>query len=137
MIVAFLILKYSALLMASIASSPHERQGFFALLILNSLLDLLFVSACIVWNQQQEHIRRLSRGVVKQRDPVVANPACAVKITRCTICHEHTAAGNGQRLPCGHIFHRTCIHAWFKHQRTCPMCRRRYDDTRALGHVPW
>ncbi|KAL7669263.1 hypothetical protein ACOME3_009927 [Neoechinorhynchus agilis] len=28
-----------------------------------------------------------------------------------------------RRLPCNHIFHRSCLHAWFQRQQTCPTCR--------------
>lgn len=31
--------------------------------------------------------------------------------------------GSVKRLPCGHIFHTSCLRNWFQRQQTCPTCR--------------
>lgn len=51
----------------------------------------------------------------------------------CIICREEmmpqsdppatVAPGTIKRLPCGHIFHATCLRNWFQRQQTCPTCR--------------
>ena len=54
----------------------------------------------------------------------------------CIICREEmlgTTLINGQvinpgsglskKLPCGHIFHVSCLRSWFQRQQTCPTCR--------------
>ena len=28
-----------------------------------------------------------------------------------------------KKLPCGHIFHTSCLRSWFQRQQTCPTCR--------------
>ncbi|VDL59538.1 unnamed protein product [Hymenolepis diminuta] len=33
------------------------------------------------------------------------------------------APGTIKRLPCGHIFHTSCLRNWFQRQQTCPTCR--------------
>lgn len=30
---------------------------------------------------------------------------------------------HSKKLPCGHIFHSTCLRSWFQRQQTCPTCR--------------
>lgn len=30
---------------------------------------------------------------------------------------------SSKKLPCGHIFHTTCLRSWFQRQQTCPTCR--------------
>lgn len=40
----------------------------------------------------------------------------------CIICREDMVS-NSKKLPCGHIFHTTCLRSWFQRQQTCPTCR--------------
>lgn len=40
----------------------------------------------------------------------------------CIICREDMIA-NSKKLPCGHIFHTSCLRSWFQRQQTCPTCR--------------
>nr|CAB3266772.1 E3 ubiquitin-protein ligase synoviolin-like [Phallusia mammillata] len=53
----------------------------------------------------------------------------------CIICREEmnapaadaqpmqNATGVNKKLPCGHIFHASCLRSWFQRQQTCPTCR--------------
>jgi len=41
----------------------------------------------------------------------------------CIICRETMTASTCKKLPCGHIFHRSCLRGWFLRQQTCPTCR--------------
>uniref|UniRef100_A0A1A9WRM9 RING-type E3 ubiquitin transferase n=1 Tax=Glossina brevipalpis TaxID=37001 RepID=A0A1A9WRM9_9MUSC len=40
----------------------------------------------------------------------------------CIICREDMI-NHSKKLPCGHIFHTTCLRSWFQRQQTCPTCR--------------
>ncbi|GFR62737.1 E3 ubiquitin-protein ligase synoviolin [Elysia marginata] len=40
----------------------------------------------------------------------------------CIICREEMTSGC-KKLPCGHIFHTSCLRSWFQRQQTCPTCR--------------
>ncbi|XP_055384436.1 E3 ubiquitin-protein ligase HRD1 [Condylostylus longicornis] len=40
----------------------------------------------------------------------------------CIICREDMI-NNSKKLPCGHIFHTSCLRSWFQRQQTCPTCR--------------
>ncbi|XP_055901903.1 E3 ubiquitin-protein ligase HRD1 [Eupeodes corollae] len=40
----------------------------------------------------------------------------------CIICREDMIV-NSKKLPCGHIFHTSCLRSWFQRQQTCPTCR--------------
>lgn len=31
--------------------------------------------------------------------------------------------GSIKKLPCDHIFHKSCLRSWFQRQQTCPTCR--------------
>ena len=49
-------------------------------------------------------------------------------VIECSICYNEIASTFlTQQLPCGHKFHKTCIHKWFvqaHYPKTCPLCRR-------------
>ena len=42
--------------------------------------------------------------------------------TVCIICREDMVQ-RCKKLPCGHIFHTTCLRSWFQRQQVCPTCR--------------
>ena len=46
--------------------------------------------------------------------------------TDCCICMEPVK--RRFILPCGHVFHRKCVHTWFKEQQTCPVCRSNVEE---------
>jgi hypothetical protein len=42
----------------------------------------------------------------------------------CIICREDMAIAAGlKKLPCGHVFHLSCLRSWLERQQTCPICR--------------
>ena len=47
----------------------------------------------------------------------------------CSICLERLQFGTlVKRLPCGHMFHESCIVAWLQINFTCPFCRQTAVD---------
>ena len=53
---------------------------------------------------------------------------CEVRViipSECAICLEDCNM-IWKRLPCGHMFHRSCIRKWMKNKKTCPLCRREF-----------
>lgn len=60
--------------------------------------------------------------------PVAAPPAPDLQTVFtagvCTVCLEPFDAGKGaKRMPCGHLYHDTCISTWLAQDRSCPICR--------------
>lgn len=56
----------------------------------------------------------------------------------CAICHAllpHPTKGSAlsqpKQLPCGHIFHFSCLRDWLFHSESCPMCRQSLSDCMA------
>ncbi|KAI0979076.1 hypothetical protein GJ496_011865 [Pomphorhynchus laevis] len=42
----------------------------------------------------------------------------------CIICRDEMQVNQiCKKLPCNHIFHRSCLRSWFQRQQTCPTCR--------------
>lgn len=80
--------------------------------------------------------RLLYRFVVATRDMEHRYPALTSSDVAqlgdptCIICREEfvpTPASEGdvaRKLPCGHVFHFRCLHAWLERQQSCPTCRR-------------
>jgi len=42
----------------------------------------------------------------------------------CTICFDKLLVGDpALRIPCGHLFHKDCVHKWLESSNQCPVCR--------------
>ncbi|XP_076893860.1 uncharacterized protein LOC143545985 [Bidens hawaiensis] len=58
--------------------------------------------------------------VVKSLERVVVDDPGLV----CVICKDDMRAGGVvNRLPCGHVYHGSCIVPWLSARNTCPLCR--------------
>jgi len=48
--------------------------------------------------------------------------------TQCMVCLSNFATGEEVRqLPCGHVFHATCIDEWLRRCTDCPICKANVD----------
>ena len=68
-------------------------------------------------------------------DDLVANlpTVAAVEGVICSVCVEGFRAeekrgGRGKQVPCGHVYHETCISKWLSHSNSCPLCRSTIFD---------
>ncbi|KAF0700904.1 Aste57867_8590 [Aphanomyces stellatus] len=52
--------------------------------------------------------------------------ACADQDDECVVC-MNTVADASLVLPCGHVFHESCIGAWLRLRSTCPTCRYQFE----------
>ncbi|CAL8074275.1 unnamed protein product [Calicophoron daubneyi] len=43
----------------------------------------------------------------------------------CAVCWEKL--NDARQLPCGHIFHVSCLHMWIERSANCPVCRNLFD----------
>ncbi|KAL6221875.1 hypothetical protein ACLB2K_005267 [Fragaria x ananassa] len=49
---------------------------------------------------------------------------CSVCVEGFRAAEEGGAGGRaGKQVPCGHIYHETCIAKWLSHSNSCPLCR--------------
>ena len=51
------------------------------------------------------------------------------KQPNCSIClnEDESAEEIVVRLPCAHVYHKSCIAAWLTKKNFCPMCRTEFD----------
>lgn len=45
----------------------------------------------------------------------------------CAICWDHLDAA--RKLPCGHLFHNSCLRSWLEQDTSCPTCRQALSDS--------
>uniref|UniRef100_A0A2C9KM42 RING-type domain-containing protein n=1 Tax=Biomphalaria glabrata TaxID=6526 RepID=A0A2C9KM42_BIOGL len=45
----------------------------------------------------------------------------------CAICWEKMESA--RKLPCGHLFHNSCLRSWLEQDSSCPTCRTRLSET--------
>ena len=56
----------------------------------------------------------------------------------CVVCLDAVREGEPvKRLPCGHVFHSSCIDPWLLEEKAvCPTCRKGvFDDDESVGGV--
>ena len=51
----------------------------------------------------------------------------SIGVADCSICQESIRV-DASRLPCGHVFHATCLVPWLWTHRSCPNCRHGADE---------
>lgn len=55
--------------------------------------------------------------------------------TQCSICLDDIH-NEVHQTTCGHIFHESCINAWFETSNVCPLCRTTLHSTSTLTLTP-
>ena len=58
----------------------------------------------------------------------------------CAVCLDAIREGEPvKRLPCGHVFHSSCVDPWLMEEKAvCPICRKGvFDDVESVGGVWW
>ena len=91
---------------------------------LSSFLDPDIVSLTVAYQHWSDdldvEIITASRDIVNDREMNFEIVTLPLPDT-CSVCLEDLTGA--MRLPCGHVFHSTCIHKWFVRHGTCPTCR--------------
>ncbi|KAK3210630.1 hypothetical protein Dsin_015336 [Dipteronia sinensis] len=53
-------------------------------------------------------------------------PTVAAAVGVCTVCLEDFRSEfRGKQVPCGHLYHESCIATWLSFSNSCPLCRSR------------
>ena len=54
----------------------------------------------------------------------------------CVVCQENLPPkSKAKKMPCGHLFHETCLYEWLKKNNTCPMCRHEIPKAESFFEV--
>lgn len=76
----------------------------------------------------REQAERLFKPVVRATDSSIKKLEDVIVGDRergpCPVCLENFTVGSHvTRMPCSHMFHRTCILSWLNKSHVCPLCR--------------
>ncbi|XP_024939992.1 E3 ubiquitin-protein ligase AMFR isoform X2 [Cephus cinctus] len=58
---------------------------------------------------------------MKQNYPMASRDELAENSDNCAICWEKMESA--RKLPCGHLFHNSCLQSWLEQDTSCPTCR--------------
>lgn len=70
--------------------------------------------------KRHKNYRRVVRNM-QARFPMATQEDLEVNTDKCAICWEGMEAA--RKLPCGHLFHNSCLRSWLEQDTSCPTCR--------------
>ena len=74
---------------------------------------------------QKAKIEAFIKKIIKES---ISNDYLIEEDIDCAICLDKMERGNIEaKLPCNHIFHKSCILSWFSIKFECPLCRRSFE----------
>eukprot|EP00929_Paragymnodinium_shiwhaense_P000224 TRINITY_DN100471_c0_g1_i1.p1 TRINITY_DN100471_c0_g1~~TRINITY_DN100471_c0_g1_i1.p1 ORF type:complete len:310 (+),score=52.25 TRINITY_DN100471_c0_g1_i1:169-1098(+) len=102
-------------------------------LYLTLMILILLVNQGVISNQKAARDGTIDRLEVVLFDPGLFQPAEDPDDPRpsgdCCCCTEAFDAEKPiVKTPCGHYYHKECLHDWLKLARTCPLCRLDLDE---------
>ncbi|KAG6596836.1 hypothetical protein SDJN03_10016, partial [Cucurbita argyrosperma subsp. sororia] len=47
----------------------------------------------------------------------------------CSVCYDEMKEGGEEliRIPCGHVYHKSCVLTWLQRNNSCPLCRKKIE----------
>ncbi|XP_051510816.1 E3 ubiquitin-protein ligase AMFR isoform X2 [Myxocyprinus asiaticus] len=104
-----------------------------------SVADLIILTQLRVMSQEMQH--RLLRHktylhifhVMDIRFSMATLEELASHDDRCAICLEKMRTAC--KLPCGHLFHMSCLRSWLEQDMSCPTCRISFNISARSGHT--
>src|SRR3990167_2096486 len=86
----------------------------------DSLQDILHHS---FMQSMQDRSQPTSTTTVETLPEIKVKPECSLK-DPCSVCQENLQENEiATKLPCSHIYHKSCLLPWLSTHNTCPVCR--------------
>jgi hypothetical protein len=80
-------------------------------------------------NGRQSDVPKLSKIMVGKLRMCLLDLDIVCSQPSCPICSEDFVVGTEEtKLPCGHLYHRTCVMPWLETKQNCPICRTELSD---------
>ncbi|KAJ3593720.1 hypothetical protein NHX12_006054 [Muraenolepis orangiensis] len=104
----------------------HIHMLLFGNIWLSMASLVIFMQLRYLFHEVQRRIRRHKNYLrvidnMEARFAVATEEELAVNNDDCAICWD--AMATARKLPCGHLFHNSCLRSWLEQDTSCPTCR--------------
>ncbi|XP_034445161.1 autocrine motility factor receptor a isoform X1 [Hippoglossus hippoglossus] len=116
----------------------HIHMLIFSNIWLSMASLVIFMQLRSLVQEVQKRIRRHHNYLrvlrnMETRFPVASADEVAAGNDDCAICWD--VMSSARKLPCGHLFHSSCLRSWLEQDTSCPTCRMSLDIGEG-GEVP-
>ncbi|XP_037622255.1 E3 ubiquitin-protein ligase AMFR-like [Sebastes umbrosus] len=117
----------------------HIHMLFFSNIWLSMASLVIVMQLRFLVQEVQKRIRRHRNYLrvlrnMETRLPVASADELLANNDDCAICWD--VMSTARKLPCGHLFHSTCLRSWLEQDTSCPTCRMSLDiGEGGDGHV--
>ncbi|XP_075796516.1 E3 ubiquitin-protein ligase AMFR isoform X1 [Pelodiscus sinensis] len=110
----------------------HIHMLLFGNIWLSMASLVIFMQLRYLFHEIQRRIRRHKNylrvvGNMEARFAIATPEELAVNNDDCAICWD--SMQTARKLPCGHLFHNSCLRSWLEQDTSCPTCRMSLNIT--------
>ncbi|KAM7101868.1 E3 ubiquitin-protein ligase AMFR isoform 2-T2 [Ciconia maguari] len=123
---------FMELTLLSLDLMHHIHMLLFGNIWLSMASLVIFMQLRYLFHEVQRRIRRHKNylrvvGNMEARFAVATPEELAVNNDDCAICWD--SMQSARKLPCGHLFHNSCLRSWLEQDTSCPTCRMSLNIT--------
>ncbi|KAK6477037.1 E3 ubiquitin-protein ligase AMFR-like isoform X1 [Huso huso] len=117
---------FMELTLLSLDLTHHIHMLLFGNIWLSMASLVIFMQLRYLFHEVQRRIRRHKNylrvvGNMEARFAIATPEELAANNDDCAICWDSMQAA--RKLPCGHLFHNSCLRSWLEQDTSCPTCR--------------
>ncbi|XP_072837056.2 E3 ubiquitin-protein ligase AMFR [Pogona vitticeps] len=120
------------LMLLSLDLMHHIHMLLFGNIWLSMASLVIFMQLRYLFHEVQRRLRRHKNylrvvGNMEARFAVATPEELAANNDDCAICWD--SMQSARKLPCGHLFHNSCLRSWLEQDTSCPTCRMSLNIT--------
>ncbi|XP_075906662.1 E3 ubiquitin-protein ligase AMFR-like [Nelusetta ayraudi] len=105
----------------------HIHMLLFGNIWLSMASLVIFMQLRYLFHEVQRRLRRHKNYLrvinnMEARFAIATSEELAANDDDCAICWD--AMQSARKLPCGHLFHNSCLRSWLEQDTSCPTCRK-------------
>uniref|UniRef100_A0A4W5NA17 E3 ubiquitin-protein ligase AMFR n=1 Tax=Hucho hucho TaxID=62062 RepID=A0A4W5NA17_9TELE len=114
----------------------HIHMLLFGNIWLSMASLVIFMQLRYLFHEVQKRIRRHKNYLrvinnMEARFAVATSDELVVNNDDCAICWDSMMTA--RKLPCGHLFHNSCLRSWLEQDTSCPTCRMSLNISEGAG----